>query len=163
MSVRILVVDDHDAVRESLRFVFAAAGFQPLTEATTRAEAVDALQNRSVDVVLLDIALREENSLDALRELKAINPAAAVLVHSHYDNPRLLSGSYHEGAAGYLLKGEDKNALIHAVEEAAAGASLWTVEQRNRIREADAEMEKLDADPSPGCRIAASRSVKEAH
>ncbi len=143
MEVRILIVDDHPTVRESLRFVFAAAAIEQIMEATTCGEALDTLRNRRVDVVLLDIMLRHENGLDALQQIKAIDPDAAVLVHSYSDNPRLLSRSFHGGAAGYVVKGEDKNALIQAVRNAAAGGSVWTAEQRILIRELDAELREV--------------------
>lgn len=138
MDVRILIVDDHAAVREALRFVFAALGLERIMEASSCGEAFDTMRDSRVDVVLLDIALGEENGLDALREMKAIAPDAAVLVHSYSDNSRLLSQSFHEGAVGYVVKGEDKNALIHAVRNAAAGDRVWTVAQLDRIRELDA-------------------------
>lgn len=136
MDVRILIVDDHPTVRESLRFVFAAAGIEQIMEATTCPDAVDAVRKLPIDLVLLDVALSDGNGLDALREIKAIDTATAVLVHSYHDSPRLLSQSFHAGAAGYLVKGHDKNALLHAVQQAAAGGSVWTAKQMDQIREA---------------------------
>jgi DNA-binding NarL/FixJ family response regulator len=139
MDVRILVVDHHPTVRESLRFVFAAAGFERLMEAAEWGDALDALRNSRVDVVLIDVQICEQNGLDGLRKIRDVAPAAAVLVHTYCDDPRLLAQSFHGGAAGFVVKGEDKNALLRAVRHAAARDSVWTAEQIERIRQWDAE------------------------
>lgn len=139
MDVRILIVDDHPGVRESLQFVFAASGMRQIMEATTCEEAIEIIQNRRSDVVLLDVSLPGESGLDAMRKLIAIEPSLPVLVHSYHDSPRVLSHSFYQGAAGYLVKGFDKNYLIDAVRRVAAGDRLWTAEQMLQIRQADTE------------------------
>ncbi|MEZ6097812.1 MAG: response regulator transcription factor [Pirellulaceae bacterium] len=140
MDVRMLIVDDHPTVRESLRFVFAAAGIEKIMEATTCHDTIEAVRQLPLDLVLLDVALSDGSGLDALREIKSIDAALPVLVHSYHDNPRLLSQSFHAGAVGYVVKGEDKNSLIHAARQAASGGSVWTAEQMDQIRTVDAEL-----------------------
>lgn len=144
MDVRILIVDDHPTVRESLRFVFAAAGIEQIMEANTCQDAIDAVRDYRVDLVLLDVALPDGSGLDALRKIRAFNASVSVLVHSYHDNPRLLSRSFRAGAAGYLVKGEDKNALLYAVGQAAAGNSVWTAEQMDQIRTTDTELSEWE-------------------
>ncbi len=138
-SPQVLIVDDHALVRESLRFVFAVAGIDRVWEATECKEAVGVTRANRIDVVLLDTNVDEQDGIDLLRKIKATDPAVAILVHSFHDSPRLLSRSFHAGAAGYLIKGEDKNSLIHAVRQAVAGEKVWTTEQMGEIRQADAE------------------------
>lgn len=140
MDVRILIADDHPTVRESLRFVFSKAGMKHFAEATTCDEAIDRVRKRAIDVVLLDIALRDSNGIDALRRIKAIDASLPVLVHSYHAAPKLLSLSFHLDAAGYVIKGTDKNELIDAVRHAAAGGSTWNAEQLAQIRQADTEL-----------------------
>jgi DNA-binding NarL/FixJ family response regulator len=139
MEIRILIVDDHPTVRESLRYVFAAAGIGRLREATTWQEAIDAAREGDVDLVALDVALRAGNGLDILRDIKCLDASVPVLVHSYHDHPRLLSHCFHLGAAGYVVKGNDKNELIRAVRQTAVGDHVWTAEQCARIRQWDAE------------------------
>lgn len=123
MEIRILIVDDHPTVRESLRYVFAAAGIGRLREATTWQEAIDAAREGDVDLVALDVALRAGNGLDILRDIKCLDASVPVLVHSYHDHPRLLSHCFHLGAAGYVVKGNDKNELIRAVRQTAVATT----------------------------------------
>lgn len=139
MEPRILIVDGHPMLREALRFVLAAAGMEQTLEAVNCEDAADVARTHRVDVVLLDITTREEIRCDLLQQIRAGDRSAAILVHSYHDSPRLLSRSFHAGAAGYLVKGEDKNDLILAVRQAAGGDSVWTSEQITRVRQADAD------------------------
>jgi two-component system, NarL family, invasion response regulator UvrY len=138
-NTRLLIVDDHGRVRESLQFVFGAAGMRHLEEATTCHDALCIVQKGLTDVVLLDLNLRDGDGLETLRKMKGIDSDLPVLIHSYHDGSRMLSRSYHSGACGYLVKGGDKNILIDAVRKASQGESVWTFEQRERIHEADAE------------------------
>lgn len=142
MDVRIMIVDDHPTVLESLRFVFAAAGIRHIMEATTAGAAVQAVRQHPVDLVLLDVSLGSDDGLDVLRDIKEFNKSVSVLVHTYHDGPVLLARSFHYGAAGYVVKGSDKNVLLHAVRQALAGASAWTAEQLDRIREVGADQSK---------------------
>lgn len=148
MDVRILIVDDHPTVRESLRFVFAAAGIEQIMEVTTYRDTIEAVRQRPLDLVLLDVALSDGSGLEVLRDIKAFDAALPVLVHSYHDKPRLLSQSFHAGAAGYVVKGYDKNALLHAVRQAAAGGNVWTAEQMDQVRRVDAELNDLGPPPT---------------
>lgn len=139
MQPQILIVDDHSMLRESLRFVFAVAGMERIREATSCEEAVGLTRTTRVDVVLLGITVDERDVVELLRKIKATDPAVAILVHSFHDSPQLLSRSFHAGAAGYLVKGENKNSLIRAIRQAVAGDKVWTTEQLGKIRQADAE------------------------
>ena len=130
--------DDHHTVRESLRYVFAAARFGQIVEASTREEAAAAVRERHVDVVLLDLALGDGDGPVALCEIRAIDAAVPVLVHSYY-KPRMLSQCFHAGAAGYVVKGRDKNALLQAVRQAVHTGSVWTAQQLEQIRTLDAD------------------------
>jgi len=138
MDVRVLIVDDHATIRESLLFVFAAEGWEHVMEASTCEEALHILRTRPVDVVLLDVALGCSNGINALPELRAIAPSAAILMHSHRDSPQLLWLSIEQGAAGYVVKGQDKNLLLDAIRRVAEGERAWTTEQEAQIREWDA-------------------------
>lgn len=140
MDTLILLVDDHPTMCESLRYVFTVAGAKEIREAATSEEAIGAIQEHAVDVVLLDVALGDDDGLEVLRKIKAIDASLPVLIHSFHDHRRLLASSYHSGAAGYVIKGTDKNELIGAVRQAARGRSNWTIAQTRQIRQADNEL-----------------------
>lgn len=133
------MVDDHATVREALRFVFAAARTQHVVEATSSAEAITIVRHEQLDLVLLDVVLRDGKGLWTLAEIKDISPKLPVLIHSFDDNPRLMSSCFHLGAAGYVIKGLDKNLLIRAVRRTARGERIWTSAEMALIRQADAD------------------------
>lgn len=106
MSIRILVVDDHDRVRAVLcRLLLNESDFSVVGEAVTGAEALTKAENIQPDVILLDISLPDIDGLEVARRITSINPAPEILVVSDY-----CEGGSEEafrcGARGYLLKSD---------------------------------------------------------
>lgn len=131
--LRVLIGDDHRIVREGLKQVLGDASngtpeIVVCAEAQTGPEVierVDALQRGSqaerLDVVLLDIALPERDGLDVLQALRAAWPALPVLMLSTYPERQYAVRCIRLGAAGYLNKSADADAMVAAVRKAAAG------------------------------------------
>lgn len=140
MDLTILIVDRHQAARQSLRHLFGAAGIEQeqIMEATHCDEALKTLCGQRVDVILLDLELSAEEGLDTLRAVKSRHGGAAVLMHSFHESDRLLSRCFHGGAGGYVMKGADKDALLSAVRQIATSGDSWTCEQLRRIQAVDA-------------------------
>ncbi|MCU4118703.1 response regulator [Variovorax sp. N23] len=131
--IRVLIGDDHRIVREGLKQVLGdlsngAPEIVVCAEAQTGPEVlerVEALQGREgeegIDVVLLDIALPERDGLDVLQALRAAWPALPVLMLSTYPERQYAVRCIKLGAAGYLNKSADADAMVAAVRKAAAG------------------------------------------
>ena len=131
--IRVLIGDDHRIVREGLKQVLGdlsngAPEIVVCAEAQTGPEVlerVEALQGKEgeagVDVVLLDIALPERDGLDVLQALRAAWPALPVLMLSTYPERQYAVRCIKLGAAGYLNKSADADAMVAAVRKAAAG------------------------------------------
>ena len=131
--IRVLIGDDHRIVREGLKQVLGdlsngAPEIVVCAEAQTGPEVlerVQALQGKEgevgVDVVLLDIALPERDGLDVLQALRATWPALPVLMLSTYPERQYAVRCIKLGAAGYLNKSADADAMVAAVRKAAAG------------------------------------------
>ncbi len=158
MGIRVLLVDDHPTMLEALSSVLAAAGIKHIAAATTCHEAMRLIDSE-FDVVLVDVMLPDGNGFDLLRRIKNIFPALPVLMHSLHDSPHFLSCSFHLGASGYLIKGNDKNILLDALRQSAAGGSAWTDEQLARIRETNAEHGQYDFAHHPGNQIPSKQTV----
>ncbi len=123
-ATRLLIADDHGVVREGLRTLLTSAGFQVVALARTGREAIQyALQHRP-DVVLLDIRMPDIDGLHALEQIKAQLPTTAVIVLTTYANPSYLTKAIALGAAGYLTKDTDPQAIVTAVQAVATGESL---------------------------------------
>ena len=113
--IRVLVVDDHDVVRGLLcRLLQAEPDFNVIGEAVNGAEALLKAQRLQPDVILLDINLPDMDGLAMAEKVKAVAPAAGILVVSDYNEGKieqLFSGS----VGGYLLKSDSATELVTAV------------------------------------------------
>jgi DNA-binding NarL/FixJ family response regulator len=128
--IRVLIGDDHRIVREGLKQVLGdlsngAPEIVVCAEAQTGPEVLERVQalqgGEGVDVVLLDIALPERDGLDVLQALRAAWPALPVLMLSTYPERQYAVRCIKLGAAGYLNKSADADAMVAAVRKAAAG------------------------------------------
>ena len=128
MNKRLLIVDDHEMLREGLRYALANADLE-IVEAVDGYSALDILFNQRIDIVLLDVDLPNCNGLEVLRQIKQQRPNLPVLMHSCHDRLIYVERSLKMGAAGYLIKSPNANHVIEAVRIALAGGSVWTSDQ----------------------------------
>lgn len=126
MTIRILIGDDHRIVREGLKQVLAdAPEMQVAAEAASGAAVLAAVRaaggRTGLDVVLLDIAMPEGDGLDVLQALRAEFPTLPVLMLSTYPESQYAVRCIRLGAAGYLNKSADPDAMLAAVRKVAGG------------------------------------------
>lgn len=123
MKPRVLLADDHGAIREGLRIMLEAHGIDVVGEAADGAVAVRNAAALRPDVVLMDLRMPGVDGVDATREIVA-SGAAAVLVLTSFDEDELVEGALRAGAAGFLLKTTDAATLVDAVRRVAAGEGV---------------------------------------
>ena len=105
LNLKILVVDDHALMRESVRAILETDdGFEVVGEAESAAAAVERAGALRPDVVLLDLRLPDADGFTCLDALRRLLPDSAVIVFSAVDDPELVSAALDRGAAGYILK-----------------------------------------------------------
>lgn len=122
MTVTVLLVDDHPVVRSGLRAVLDTEGVQVVGEAATGEEAILLSGHLHPDVVLCDLRLGD--GIDGIRttaQLRALDPAPAVLILTTFDRDAEIVGAIEAGAAGYLLKDVAPEMIIDGIRRAAAG------------------------------------------
>jgi DNA-binding NarL/FixJ family response regulator len=123
--IRLLIVDDHPVMRDGLRGLFANdPDFEVVAEAGDGAEAVRQAQRAEVDVILMDLRMPGTGGVEAIKQLRALNNPARVLVLTTFDTDRDVLPAIEAGATGYLLKDAPRDALIRAVRAANAGESV---------------------------------------
>jgi two-component system response regulator DevR len=122
VSIRLLLVDDHEVVRAGLRALLAEVeGLEIAGEAAGVAEAIAEADRLRPDVVLMDLRLPDGSGIDACRDILSATPGVRVLfLTSHSDEQAVLSTVF-AGASGYLLKDVGHQALVRAIRDAAAG------------------------------------------
>jgi len=120
---RILVVDDERAVRSALSVNLGKQGFQ-VEEAQTAEEAIAALSQRPVDVVISDVAMPGMGGMALLEEIKKGWPEIRVVVMTGYGSVSDAVQAMKTGADDYIIKPVSKDALLVIIERALAGKAL---------------------------------------
>jgi DNA-binding NarL/FixJ family response regulator len=122
---RILLVDDHDVVREGLRALLGRRpGFEIVGQAGSVAEAVAEAARTEPDVVVMDVRLPDGSGIEACREIREARAATRVIMLTSYADDDAVFASILAGASGYVLKQTRGSALADAIEAVARGESL---------------------------------------
>ena len=120
---RVLLADDHGAIREGLRLMLDNHGLEVIGEAADGAVAVRNAAALRPDVVLMDLRMPGTDGVTATREIVTAG-SAQVLVLTSFDEDELVEGALRAGAAGFLLKTTDAATLVEAVRRVAAGEGM---------------------------------------
>ena len=124
-AIRVLVVDDHQVLADSLlRVLSAEADIHPVGVAPDLARARAMVVHFRPDVVLLDHTLPDGEGADAVRPLLEANPGMAVVMLTASTSDRVLGAAMEAGAAGFISKSSGLNELVSAVRAAARGDAV---------------------------------------
>jgi DNA-binding NarL/FixJ family response regulator len=122
--VRVLLVDDQELIRSGLRRILRRrSGFDVVAECADGADVPAALAEHEVDVVLMDLRMKDVDGIEATRRLRSSPGGPPVLVLTTFDDDEMLSGALRAGAAGFVLKDTPSEDLLRAVRTVAAGDS----------------------------------------
>lgn len=122
---RILLADDHALVRSGLRMIVETEpDLTVVAEAANGFEAVAALSEHEIDLVILDIAMPRMTGIQAAREIARTDPEVRLLMLSMYDNEQYFFESLKAGAAGFVLKSVADRDLIEACRATMRGESF---------------------------------------
>jgi DNA-binding NarL/FixJ family response regulator len=141
MTLKILIVDDHEVVRLGLRTLLdRQPNFMVVDEAATAKEAVQKTLLLHPDIVVMDIRLLGGSGIDACRRIVEQAPQTKVIMLTSYAEDEMLFDAIAAGACGYVLKQIGSDDLIRAVEAVGRGEALLdsALTQRvfDRVREA---------------------------
>jgi DNA-binding NarL/FixJ family response regulator len=120
--MNILLADDHALFRSGLRRILADEfpGAE-IEEAASCGETLAKLRHKGADVLILDIAMSDKNSLHILPEIKTLHPAMPVLILSMYNERQFIIQALRAGVAGYLTKEHAPDELIRAIRAILSG------------------------------------------
>ena len=124
----VLLVDDHAIVRGGVKAMLRGTEFDVIGEASSGAEGIRVAEEKKPDLVLLDIRMAGGDGFSALVAIKAALPKTVVQVLSTYDNPTYMARAVAGGAAGYLLKGIEHEALRDAMRAVLRGEQLLSTQ-----------------------------------
>lgn len=127
--IRVLIVDDHDMLREGLStFLRAFPDMRLVGEAANGAEAVQRCRELAPDVVLMDLIMPEMDGVAAIRAINAAPPRPAIIALSSFGEEQLVRAALEAGARSYLLKNVSAESLAEAIRLARAGISSLSPE-----------------------------------
>jgi len=122
---RILLVDDSDDVRRSVRAVIAGVVADPaIGEVGDAAGALALVARERWDVVILDLSLPDRSGLDTLRDIRRLQPALPVVVMSFHAEPEYAAAARAAGAAAYVAKGSAAVVIADAITCALSATRL---------------------------------------
>ncbi|MFC1920478.1 response regulator [Chloroflexota bacterium] len=124
-KITVIIADDHALFREGTRnLIDQEKDIEVIGEVGNGQEAIELVTTLRPNIVLMDIAMPVVNGIEATRQIKASQPATAVLILTAYDNDQYIVALLEAGAAGYLLKNVSGNELVNAIRAVHAGEAV---------------------------------------
>lgn len=136
MALKVLLVDDHDVVRQGVRALLEAEDdLEVVGEAGTSAEAVRRVGYDSPDVVVMDLRLPDGTGIEACREIRSRFEDTRVLILTSYADEEALLSAIMAGASGYVLKRIRSDELVASIRRVGGGESLLDAEMTEKLFE----------------------------
>ncbi len=114
---RVLIVDDAAFMRISIRNIISKNGYEIAGEAGNGAEAVQKYTELRPDIVTMDITMPEVNGLEALKQIRAIEPAAVVVMVSALGQESMVRDAVMAGAKGFVVKPFKEETIMAALSK----------------------------------------------
>jgi len=146
--IRVLLVDDHELVREGLRSILEReADVKVVGEAASGRAAVALARSLEPDVVVMDVAMKDSNGIEATRQLRSAWPDLKVIALSSHSDSRYVNAMLDAGACGYVLKANAYDDLRRALLAAQHGKSYLCPDVTESV--VGASLRKAEHEPDP--------------
>jgi RNA polymerase sigma factor (sigma-70 family) len=156
-SIRVLLVDDQQIVRQGLSTILMyATGIEVVGQASDGHEAIALVEDLRPDVVLIDLKMPRLGGIPATRQICGAHPETCVIILTTYDTDDLVFQGIKAGAKGYLLKDASSETLVEAIRGVVKGESQLDPGIARRVLD---EFQRLADQPATPL---AKRSMEEA-
>ena len=158
----VLVVDDHALVRTGVANIISQEpDLQVVAEAANGQEAVEAFARLRPDVTLLDLRMPVMEGVEAVRQIRAIDPAARVIVLTTYDTDEDIARALKAGAKAYILKDIAAAALVACIHDVLAGKTYLAPAAAAKLAERVTQVQLTPRELAALRSLADGRSNKE--
>jgi len=124
---KVLLVDDHDLIRQGLRHAFERADdFSVVGEASSVAEGLAVASQTEPNVVIMDVRLPDGSGLDAVKKLRAMDAQMGIVVLTMYAGDEHLFGALEAGASAFVPKDAPADDVVSAARHAAASPDAFS-------------------------------------
>ena len=139
MPVTILIVDDHEVVREGVRTIInrARPQWEICGEATNGQEAIETASRLRPDIILLDITMPRLSGLDAASRISGLGISSQILIFTMHESGELARDARRVGAKGYLTKSDAGRHLVRAIETLLSGGTFFGRPEKHESGEKD--------------------------
>jgi two-component system, chemotaxis family, chemotaxis protein CheY len=104
MATRVLIVDDAPFMRQNLKEIFVAQGFEVAGEASNGVEAVEKYKDLKPDLITMDIVMPYKNGIQATRDILAVDAQALIIICSALGHESLVTEAIEAGATDFIVK-----------------------------------------------------------
>jgi DNA-binding NarL/FixJ family response regulator len=126
MPSKILIVDDHEVVRQGIKTILRARPqWEVVGEAVNGRDAIEKAQSLDPDVIIMDITMPEMSGIEATREISKLKLRSAVLVFTMHESKNLAATVQEAGARGFVLKSHAARDLLDALESLIGGGTFF--------------------------------------
>ena len=156
MATKILIVDDHEIVREGIRTLITRArpNWEIIGEASSGAQAIDMCETLKPDAIVLDITMPGMSGLEAASKMAASRLKCRILMFTMHEGERLSGEVRQAGAHGFVLKSQAARDLIRAIDCLLAGGTFFGSDPA-------AEKDASDAPPLDSTSLQSARNCRE--
>lgn len=149
MAVRVLLVDDHRLVTDSLKAVLGELrDVEVVGTAVNGLEAVTIAADQRPDIVLLDISMPQLNGIDAARRILKDNPDIGIIMLSMHSDRRFVQEALRVGARGYILKESALQEVLEAIKAVTRGEVYFSPAVHDQVLQDYVERLKQNGAPS---------------
>jgi two-component system response regulator NreC len=147
MSIRVVLADNHELLRQGLKALLEREGIQVIGEAADGQEAIRLVTDLNPDIVILDISMPLLNGLNVSRELNKSSQKAKTIVLTRHQEDQYVTEALRVGVKGYVLKSQAARDLIQAIHQVYSGGVYLCPGISRAVVDAFLSKTDLSADP----------------
>lgn len=133
-TIRVMIVDDHDMVRDGLRLMLETCDdLEVAGEARDGGAALMVCEREKPDVILMDLTMPDKDGIEATKEILAKYPDIRIIVLTSFNSPGMVEKSLKAGAISYLKKNVSMDELAEAIRDAYQGKSTLSPEATEEL------------------------------